>query len=142
MKQLHKKFKKEEVVEVFERYLSCEIGIKQSKALLGLGKSRFFALLKVYRESPDDFSLEYQRKCSPRQINKKWEEKIVSELQKETAIIQDKDNPVRRYNYSYVREILETKHKVYVSLPTIISRAKKRGFITRRDTGRVMTGRF
>lgn len=142
MKQLHKKFKKEEVIEVFERYLSREIGIKQSKALLGLGKSRFFTLLKAYRESPNDFSLEYQRKCSPRKIDKSWEEKIEGELQKEAAIIQDKDNPVRRYNYSYVREILESKHKVCVSLPTIISRAKKRDFITRRNSERIMTVRF
>src|SRR5262249_42050504 len=34
------------------------------------------------------------------------------ELKKETAIIRDKGNPVRFYNYSYVKEILEKKHKV------------------------------
>jgi transposase len=142
MKQLHKKFKKEEVVEVFERYLSREIGIKQAKALLGLGKSRFFDLLRVYRESPNDFSLEYQRKGVPRKISEKWEKKIVGELKKEAAIIRDKENPVKNYNYSYVREILETKHKVSVSLPTIIARAKKMGFIRKRDSGRVTIGKF
>lgn len=30
MKQLHKQFKKEEVIEVFEKYLAKEIGINQT----------------------------------------------------------------------------------------------------------------
>ena len=142
MKQLHKKFKKEEVVEVFERYLAREIGIKQAKALLGLGKSRFFYLLKAYRESPDNFSLEYQRKSPSRKISEKSENKIAYELKKEAAIIGDKNNPVKFYNYSYLKEILEKKHKVSVSLPTIIDRAKKADFIGRRSSGRPTTARF
>lgn len=139
MKQLHKKFQKEEVIEVFEKYLDRKIGIKQAKALLGLGKSRFFALLKVYRESPCDFSLEYQRKNAPRKISEKWENKIVCELKKEATIIENKSNPVRFYNYSYLKEILEKKYKVIVSLPTIIDRAKKGGFIRKRNSGSRMT---
>ena len=55
------------------------------------------------------------------------EAKITQELKKETEIIRDKGNPVRFYNYSYVKEILEKKHKVQVSLPTIIDRAKQMG---------------
>lgn len=106
-----------------------------------LGRAGFLDLLRVYRESPNDFTLEYQRKGVPRKISEKWEKKIVGELKKEAAIIQDKDNPVRNYNYSYVREILETKHKVSVSLPTIIARAKKTGFIRQRDSRRVTTGK-
>jgi hypothetical protein len=51
----------------------------------------------------------------------------MQELKKEAEIIRDKSNPVRFYNYSYVKEILEKKHKVHVSLPTIIDRAKKMG---------------
>ncbi len=49
------------------------------------------------------------------------------ELNKEAEIIADKDNPVRFYNYSYLKDILEKKHNVHVSLPTIIRRAKKMG---------------
>ncbi len=48
------------------------------------------------------------------------------ELKKEAEIIADKGNPVRFYNYSYLKDILEKKHNVHVSLPTIIRRAKKR----------------
>ncbi len=46
------------------------------------------------------------------------------ELKKEAEIIADKDNPVRFYNYSYLKDILEKKHNIHVSLPTIIRRAK------------------
>jgi hypothetical protein len=99
-------------------------------------------LFKAYREDPDRFSLDYKRKAPPRKVDAKAEAGIIRELKKEARIIQDKSNPVKNYNYSYVREILETKHKISVSLPTIISRAKKMGFITRRDFGRAMIGRF
>lgn len=84
-------------------------------------------MLKLYRDRPESFSLQYTRKTPPRRINAKAEAKITQELKKETEIIRDKRNPVRFYNYSYVKEILENKHKVRVSLPTIIDRAKKMG---------------
>jgi hypothetical protein len=83
--------------------------------------------LKVYRQRPESFALDYTRKAPPRKIDAKAETKITQELKKEAEIIRDKTNPVRFYNYSYVKEILEKKHKVRVSLPTIIDRAKKMG---------------
>ncbi len=45
-----------------------------------------------------------------RKINAKSEAKIIHELKKETKMIEDKSNPVRSYNYSYLKEILEEKH--------------------------------
>ena len=65
----------------------------------------------------------------------------MQELKKETEIIRDKSNPVRFYNYSYVKEILEKKHKVHVSLPTIIDRAKKMGITSKGHLARPTTGR-
>jgi hypothetical protein len=53
----------------------------------------------------------------------------------------DKRNPVRFYNYSYLKEILEKKHKVHVSLPTIIRRAKKMGITNKGLLEKPMTGR-
>ncbi|HEY6366884.1 MAG TPA: hypothetical protein VI585_19060 [Candidatus Binatia bacterium] len=95
--------------------------------MLKIRRRQFFKLLKLYRDRPESFSLQYTRKTPPRRINAKAEAKITQELKKETEIIRDKRNPVRFYNYSYVKEILENKHKVRVSLPTIIDRAKKMG---------------
>lgn len=112
---------------MFRRYLARPIGVDQASAMLKIRRRQFFKLLKLYRDRPESFSLQYTRKTPPRRINAKAEAKITQELKKETEIIRDKRNPVRFYNYSYVKEILENKHKVRVSLPTIIDRAKKMG---------------
>lgn len=130
-KHLRKLFSAREVKEIFERYLSKEIGTEQALALLKIRRRQFFKLLKSYREHPGDFSLDYKRTDSPRKIDSKSESKIIKELKKEAEIIRDDSNPVKFYNYSYLKEILAKKHKVFVSLPTIIRRAKKLG-ITRK----------
>ena len=126
-KHLRKLFSADQVKEVFRRYQARQIGVDQASAMLKIQRRQFFKLLKVYRQRPESFSLNYTRKVAPRKIDAKAEAKITQELRKEAAIIRDKSNPVRFYNYSYVKEILEKKHKVQVSLPTIIDRAKKMG---------------
>ena len=126
-KHLRKLFSVNEVKKVFERYLSQEIAVDQALAMLKIRRRQFFKLLKVYRERPESFSLDYKRKVPPRKIDAKSEARIMRELKKEAEIIGDKRNPVRFYNYSYLKEILEKKHKVHVSLPTIIDRAEKMG---------------
>jgi hypothetical protein len=140
-KHLRKLFSADQVKEVFRRYLARQIGIDQASAMLKIRRRQFFKLLKLYRDRPESFSLQYTRKTPPRRIGAKAEAKIAQELKKETEIIRDKRNPVRFYNYSYVKEILETKHKVHVSLPTIIDRAKKMGITNKGLLARSMTGR-
>jgi hypothetical protein len=125
-KHLRKRLSAEQVKEVFERYLSQQIAVEQALAMLKIRRRQFFKLLKVYRERPDGFSLGYPRKAPGRKIDAKSEARIMRELKKEAEIIADKGNPVRFYNYSYLKDILEKKHNVHVSLPTIIRRAKKR----------------
>jgi hypothetical protein len=126
-KHLRKLFSADQVKEVFRRYLARQIGVDQASAMLKIRRRQFFKLLKLYRHRPESFSLQYTRKTPPRRIDAKAEAKITQELKRETEIIRDTRNPVRFYNYSYVKEILEKKHKVHVSLPTIIDRAKKMG---------------
>lgn len=140
-KHLRKLFSVDEVKKVFERYLAQEITVEHALAMLKIRRRQFFKLLKVYRERPESFSLDYTRKAPPRKIDAKTEARIMQELKKETEIIRDKRNPVRFYNYSYVKEILEKKHKVQVSLPTIIDRAKKMGITNKGPVARPMTGR-
>jgi len=130
-KHLRKLFSVDQVKEVFQRYLSRQISVDQASAILKIRRRQFFKLLKLYRERPKGFSLDYTRKTPPRTIDAKSEAKITQELKKEAEIIADKDNPVRFYNYSYLKEILEKKHKVHVSLPTIIRRAKKMGITSK-----------
>lgn len=140
-KQLHKKFDTKQVVDIFERYLSGEILQEQVQALLKVSRSRFFYLLKEYREKPNEFSIEYQRKRPTRCLDKKVEDKIIKALEQEKKLIENKENPIRDYNYSFIKETLQRKQGIEVSLTTIINRAKKMNFIRSESSRSVMTGK-
>jgi hypothetical protein len=125
MVQLHKRFADSQVKELIERYLRKEIERSYIQEVLGIGKTRFFALIKAYRHNPYEFSVHYERATNPRTIPQEVEANILRELHIEKHLIEDKDVPLRHYNYSYITDLLETKYHQKVSLPTIIDRAKK-----------------
>ena len=52
MVRLHKRFTDSQVKELIERYLKKEIMRCYIQEVLGIGKTRFFALIKAYRHSP------------------------------------------------------------------------------------------
>ena len=128
MVQIHKEFTDSQVKDLIERYIKREISIHYVLEILGIKRSRFFVLLKHYKECPDTFSIQYGRKGTTRKISESIEHNIIKELQIEKNMIQDKDIPLRYYNYSYIKDLLETKYNQKVSLPTIIDRAKKNDF--------------
>jgi hypothetical protein len=128
MSQLHKHFTSEQVKELFDRYLNNEVERSYIQEILRLKRRRFFALLKKYREDSQDFSIDYQRTTPTRKISPSIEQNIVKELTIEKAIIQNKEVPLKTYNYSYIKDRLKTEHRQQVSLSTIIDRAKKHGF--------------
>jgi len=132
MVQLHRKFTDSQVKELIERYLRKEIERKYIQEVLGIGKTRFFSLIKAYRQNPDEFSIQYTRNSKTRKISQDIEDSIVKELQIEKKLIENKDIPLRRYNYNYVKDLLEIKYHQKVSLPTIIDRVKKNGFHVKR----------
>ena len=125
MEQLHKEFTDTQVKELFERYAKRESKIQYVLEILGIKRSRFFVLLKHYRECPSRFSIQYGRKAKTRKISESIEQNIIKELQIEKKLIQDKDIPLRQYNYSSIRDLLREKYYQKVSLSTIIDRAKK-----------------
>jgi len=131
MSQLHKKFTDAQVKELFARYSKNEIPRRYVQEVLGIKERRFFALVKRYRKNPDTFSIGYQRREPTRQISEQTEKAILKELAIEKKIIEDKENPVRRYNYSYIKDLL-VEHNQSVSLSTIIDRAKTYGFYLKR----------
>ncbi len=104
--------------EILRRYV---------QEILGMKKRRFFILVKQYRENPETFTTQYQRK-TPAWISAEVERNILQELSVEKTIIQNKEIPLKSYNYSYIRDRLHTTYQQKVSLPTIIYRAKKNGF--------------
>jgi len=132
MVQLHKRFTDSQVKELIERYLSKEIDRGYIQEVLGIGKTRFFALINAYRDNPHEFSIQYKRNTKTRRICEGIEQSILRELQIEKDMIEHPDIPVRHYNYSYVRDLLETTYHQKVSLPTVIDRAKKHGFYVKR----------
>lgn len=128
MVQLHKKFTDSQIKELIEHYLNKEVERKYIQEILGIGKTRFFSLIKTYHTEPNTFSIQYTRKTRTRAISKSAEENILKELSIEKRLIQDKNVPIRSYNYSYIKDRLEKEYNQKVSLPTIIDRAKKNGF--------------
>ena len=127
MSQIHKRFTSDEVKELLERYSKKEIERKYIQQTLGIGKSRFFMLMSQYREDPQCFTIDYERN-TPARISKDIEHNIVKELSIDNKIIQNKEIPLKSYNYSFIKDRLRTTYHQKVSLPTIIDRAKKHGF--------------
>jgi hypothetical protein len=128
MSQLHKRFTSDQVKELLERYSNNEIERKYIQEIMGIKKRRFFMLLKEYKENPQRFTIQYRRTTPPRSISPEIEQNILKELAIEKKIIQDKEIPLRSYNYSYIKDRLGKTYRQKVSLNTIIDRAKKHEF--------------
>lgn len=141
MTQLHKKFTDTQVKELLQRYLRKEIERKYIQQILFIGKRRFFSLIKQYRENPEDFSIQYNRKARTRAISRSIEENIIKELSIEKELIEDTDVPLKSYNYSYIKDLLERKYNQNVSLPTIIVRARKNDFYLKKKPKRTVHDR-
>jgi hypothetical protein len=124
MKQLHKKFNDCQVKDLMTRYLKKKIERKD----LGIKKTRFFALVKRLKDDPENFSVSYSRSIPTRTISKDIETNIMKELNIEKDLIKAKEVPIKRYNYSYIKDIFENNYNQKVSLSTIINRAKANGF--------------
>jgi hypothetical protein len=89
MAQLHKEFTDVQVKELIERYLKNEIERKYIQEVLGIGKTRFFALLEKYRKNPNKFSIRYTRNTKTRKISESIEDNIIKELKIEKKLIEE-----------------------------------------------------
>lgn len=96
--------------------------------ILGVKKRRFFALVKEFRNNPTGFSISYSRRRPTRKISEDLEKKIIRELRMKKSLIENPNTTVKYYNYSYIRDNLESNYRQKVSSPTIINRAKKGNF--------------
>jgi len=128
MKQLHKKFNDCQVKDLLTRYLKKKVEREEIQKVLDIKKTRFFALVKRLKDDPENFSVSYFRSMPTRTISKDIETNIIKELKTEKDLIQAKEVPIRWYNYSYIKDILENDYNQKVSLSTIINRAKTNGF--------------
>ena len=123
MGQLHKSFTDEQIKVLLQTYCQGKMRRADIQEILGIGKTRFYALLKSYRQAPETFSIAYQRK-SPAKLSPEVEAAIEKALLREKEIVEDPDLPVSGYNYTAMRDRLR-KEGIKVSVTTIIDRAKK-----------------
>jgi transposase len=122
MTQLHKRFTDDQVKVLLNGYCQGLLARAEIQEMLGIGKTRFFALLKEYRKDPEAFSVAYERH-TPGRLPVAVEVEIERELLREKAIVEDKRLPISGYNYSALRDRLKKKG-IKVSVNTIIDRAK------------------
>ncbi len=125
--QLHKKFVDEEIKALLEKYLNNQIELDYVLQILGIKRRRFFELLSGYKSNPEGFSIQYKRTTS-KKIRKHLEKIIIKELETEKEMIENKDIPIRFYNYSYIKDQIFKKYQQKVSVPTIITRAKQNNY--------------
>jgi len=128
MGQLHKRFTDNDVKELLRRYVKKELKREYIEQFLGIKTRRFWILFKNYVKDPKKFSISYSRAGKTRSIEPAIEINIIKELKIDKRLISDGATTVKSYNYSYIKDQLETKYGQYVSLPTIIDRAKKNNF--------------
>ena len=123
MSQIHRRFTDEQVKVLFQGYCHGQFTRVDLQELLGIGKSRFFALPEAYRQDPEGFTTTYRR-SAPAKLSSEVEDAIKTALLREKAIVEDPDLPISSYNYTAIQDRLEAD-KIKVSLTTIIDRAKK-----------------
>lgn len=128
VEQIHKKFTDEQVKDLMQRYLIGELQRQHIQEVLSIGPTRFFALLKGYRENPATFTVQYKRSGTTRTIDPGIEANILKELKATKTFIDNKNMPIWSYNYSFIKNDLENRHGQKVALQTIINRAKEHGF--------------
>jgi hypothetical protein len=125
MDQIHKRFTAEQVQVLLKGYCQGMLDRPSVEEILGVSKTRFFALLGRYRRGMDEFSLAYHRTTVSR-LPASAEKEIEAELMLEKGLIEDPSLPISGYNYAAIKDRL-AKHGVIVSSPTIIARAKDFG---------------
>lgn len=126
-KHLHKRANEDFVVNILKKYLSKDLSLKQILDVLKIKKSRFYDLLSTFKRSPESFSISYIRKTNKR-ISSELEVIILNELEKEKKLIDNKNIPIKDYNYTFIKDQIYKNYKQKVSTPTIISRAKQNNY--------------
>ena len=123
MSHIHRRFTDEQVRLLFQGYCQGQLRRVDLQDLLGIGKSRFFALMKVYRQAPEAFTIAYQRQ-TPGRLSAEVEAEIERALFREKALVEDPDMPISSYNYAAMKDRLQAGG-IKISVTTIIDRAKK-----------------
>lgn len=122
MGQMHRRFTDEQIRVLFQGYCQGTLDRSEVQTMLGIGKTRFFFLVRRYRQDPAGFSIAYQRRTRAR-LSAQVEAEIKYELLREKKLVDDPRMPISGYNYTALRDRLKKKG-ITVSATTITTRAK------------------
>jgi hypothetical protein len=123
MSQLHKRFTDDQIKVLLQGYIEGKMSRAEIQEMFGIGKTRFFSVLKKYKQDPENFTLAYHR-ATPARLTTEMEAAIRDALLKEKEIVGDPNLPISGYNYTAMCDRLK-KQGIKVSVTTIIDRAKK-----------------
>ena len=84
-KHLHKSFHTHQIKNLLRKHVTREVRLEHILGILGIGRNRFFELMKTFRENPDDFSIGYKREGVCRRISPDIEQNILKELRREKS---------------------------------------------------------
>jgi len=135
MNQIHRRCSDEQIRVLLQGYCQGTLARDEIQVMLGIGKTRFFSLVKAYRQDPVNFSLVYRR-YTPARLPVEVEEQISYELLREKELVDDPRLPISGYNYSALRDRLKRKG-INVSATTITARAKGLGCYKPRPKAKV-----
>lgn len=126
--QLHQRIGSEQIKTILRSYCLGEITSLAARNKLEIGKTRFFELIKEFKKKKDAFKIEYRRHTPNNRIKPNLEKQIITELKAEKKLIENKNIPIKHYNYSAILETVLEKCDGSVSLTMVIRKAKIHGF--------------
>ena len=124
--QIHKRLSNEQAKFILDKYAKGELRAKSAVNKLGVSRSRFYEIFQAYENDTANFDIGYKRSNPTRKINPEIGKNILAELEFEKInIIDRKDVPTKRYNYSYIKSLLQDKYQQKVSKENASKRIKK-----------------
>src|SRR3989304_2571653 len=93
MDQIHKRLTADQIKVLLQGYCQGAIERASVEETLGIGKTRFFALLKEYRQNPKAFFPSYKR-ATPAKLAAAVEAEIERELLREKELVEDRRLPI------------------------------------------------
>jgi len=129
--QLHKRLDLKRVKLILDWYQQGFLTLPEACNKLGVKRRRFFTLLRQYR-TDNLKSLAPQRSNSHRRIAPSIEAAIRTELERDKALVSNKDIPVKTYNYRAIRDTVVASTGQGLSAQTVRNRAKAWGYYLKR----------
>ncbi len=102
--QIHKRFTTEQVKIILDWYEHGGLKAEEAAERLGCKISRFYILLRRYRQNAKGFNIAYPEKQGHNQISKQLIGSIRTELGKGKELIENRDIPVNSDNYAAIRD--------------------------------------